>query len=77
VARLEERLRKTAKIYYLTHAASEVKAARLGVSRATFWRLVERTQVAVYYNLQEVLDAETRTQYSQASLQEVSLKVPA
>ena len=72
VAHLEPRLRKTTKIYYLTHASSEVKAAQLGVSRATFWRLVERAQVSVYYTLQGGLERETQTEYSQASLQKVS-----
>lgn len=51
VARIEPRLRKTVKVYYLTHASSEIKAASLHVSRATFWRLVERAQIAVFHQL--------------------------
>jgi hypothetical protein len=69
VARIELRLRRTAKVYYLTHAASEVKAAQLHVSRATFWRLVERMQFAVY----DQLNSETEMPYSQAPLQILSL----
>lgn len=69
VARIEARLRKTVKVYYLTHAASEVKAAALRVSRATFWRMVERSQIAVYIQL----NGETENRYSGADLQQVSL----
>jgi hypothetical protein len=68
VARLPERLRKALKVYYLTHASSEIKAASLCVSRATFWRLVERGQQSVF----DYLNAETETPYSQASLQVIS-----
>lgn len=70
VARIEPRLKRTVKVYYLTHAASEVKAAALHVSRATFWRMVERAQVAVHVQL---VAGETQTSYSQASLQKVFL----
>lgn len=70
VARIETRLRRTVKVYYLTHASSEVKAASLHVSRATFWRLVERAQIAVHTQL---LAGETENAYSGAQLQQVSL----
>jgi hypothetical protein len=69
VAQIEDRLRRTVKVYYLTHASSEIKAAALHVSRATFWRLVERGQQAVYIHL----NGETEKPYSQASSQIVSL----
>lgn len=69
VARIARELRQVIKVYYLTHASSEIKAARCKVSRATFWRRVERGQVAVYYQL----DRETVSPYSQASLQMVSI----
>lgn len=52
VAHLEPLLSHVLRIYYLTHAASEVKAAACHCSRATFWRRVERGQVAVYVHLQ-------------------------
>lgn len=69
VARIERDLSKVLKIYYLVHAASELKAARCHLSRATFWRRVERGQIAVYDQLQ----LETEIPYYQASLQMVSL----
>lgn len=69
VAHIEQRLRQVVKVYYLTHAASEVKAAKLGVSRATFWRLIERAQLAVHAQL---IAGETETQYSPAHLQTAS-----
>jgi hypothetical protein len=68
VARIEKRLQLVTKVYYLTHSASEVKAAQCHVSRATFWRLVERAQIAVYNQL----NCETETPYSQATLHIVS-----
>jgi hypothetical protein len=70
VARIEDRLRRTVKVYYLTHSSSEIKAAALHVSRATFWRLVERAQVAVQVQL---IADETETSYSQAISQTLSL----
>lgn len=69
VARIARELRKVLKVYYLVHASSEIKAARCRVSRATFWRQVERGQIAVF----DELDRETETPYDQASLQIVSL----
>lgn len=69
VARIDRDLCLVIKVYYLTHASSEVKAARCRVSRATFWRRVERGQVAVY----DYLDRETIAPYSQARLQMVSI----
>ena len=69
VAQIEARLRKTLKVYYLTHASSEIKAASLHVSRATFWRLVERGQQSVYNHL----NGETQTPYPQAASQTVYL----
>lgn len=68
VARLEDRLKRTIKLYYLTHSSSEIKAAQLGVSRATFWRLLERAQQAVHDDMNG-LDGETVTAYSVPSLQ--------
>lgn len=53
VARVESILRHVLKVYYLTHAPSEFKAAACHCSRATFWRRVERGQVAVSVLLQE------------------------
>lgn len=70
VAKLEHPLRKVIKVYYLTHAASEVKAAACRVSRATFWRRVERGQLAVYLHL----CGETENGYSQADSKIVSLQ---
>jgi predicted DNA-binding protein (UPF0251 family) len=69
VARLECDLKETVFIYYLMYASSEVKAAHLGVSRATFWRRVTRAQKAVYQGLA----GETGNAYSQAYLQQVAL----
>jgi hypothetical protein len=69
VARLDFELRKVTKVYYLTHASSEIKAVACRCSRATFWRRVERAQVQVYI----LLCGETETRYSQADLQAVSL----
>jgi len=66
VAHLEIVLRHVIKVYYLTYAPSEIKAERCYCSRATFWRRVERGQLAVY---QRLLEAETGTGYSQARLQ--------
>ena len=69
VAKIPRDLRLVIKVYYLTHAASEVKAARCRISRATFWRRVERGQIAVF----DQLDRETAPEYSQAPLQMVSI----
>lgn len=68
VARIARELRQVIKVYYLTHAPSEIKAARCHISRATFWRRVERGQVAVF----DELDRETLEPYPQAYLQIVS-----
>ena len=65
VARIDRDLSKVLKVYYLVHASSELKAARCRISRATFWRRVERGQIAVY----DELDRETQTPYDQASSQ--------
>jgi len=69
VARIPGELRIVIKVYYLTHASSEIKAARCHISRATFWRRVERGQIAVF----DQLDRETPDSYSPAYLQIVSL----
>jgi predicted DNA-binding protein (UPF0251 family) len=71
VARLQIDLKQTILIYYLTHASSEVKAAHLGVSRATFWRRVTRAQKAVYQGL----DGETQNAYHQSSSTMSPLKI--
>jgi hypothetical protein len=73
VAHIDRRLQQIVKIYYLMHAASEVKAARCGVSRATFWRLVTRGQKAVWRELNIYsIQGETEDRYSSASLRMVS-----
>lgn len=69
VARISRHLCKVIKVYYLSHASSEIKAARCRISRATFWRHVEQGQIAVYDQLQ----LETEIPYYQASLQMVSI----
>ena len=51
VAHLEIVLRHVIKVYYLTYAPSEIKAERCYCSRATFWRRVERGQLAVYRHI--------------------------
>ena len=65
VARIDQELRRVIKVYYLVHAPSEIKAARCHVSRATFWRRVERGQLAIYNQLQ----GETEIPYYRASLE--------
>ena len=62
VARLDGILRPVVFVYYLTYADSAEKAKRLGVSRATFWRRVERAQKQVG----RYLAGETRIAYLQA-----------
>jgi len=69
VARIPGDLRLVIKVYYLTHASSEIKAARCHISRATFWRRVERGQIAVF----DQLDRETPDSYSPAYLQSVAI----
>jgi len=53
VARIEPCLSQVLRVYYLVHASSEVKAEACHCSRATFWRRVERGQIAVYIHLQK------------------------
>ncbi len=65
VAKLPDRLRKTIKVYYLTHASSEVKAAALHVTRHIFLGMVASAQSAVFYRLNSFQE----TPYSQAPLQ--------
>lgn len=74
VAHIEQRLQRVTKVYYLSNAPSEVKAMRCGVSRATFWRLVPRAQLAVANELSNNYSErrETPNRYSQAFLQVVS-----
>jgi hypothetical protein len=48
VAHVQVILQHVIKVYYLTHASSEIKAEQCQCSRATFWRRVERGQFAVY-----------------------------
>lgn len=69
VAHLDTELKQTVLVYYLMYASSEIKAAHLGVSRATFWRRVTRGQKAVA----QALAGETGNAYSQARLQQVAL----
>lgn len=73
VARIPVDLRHVVKVYYLTYAASEMKAARCKCSRATFWRKVERAQIAVYRELSNLADRETPAYKFQAFLQTASL----
>lgn len=65
VARIDVQLRRVLVEYYLVYSSSDVKAAKIGVSRATFWRLVTRGQKSVA----RILNGETQNQYSQAILQ--------
>lgn len=69
VAHIGRLLEHVIKVYYLTHASSEIKAVQCHCSRATFWRRVERGQFAVYRNL---LTTETDTAKFGAILQALS-----
>jgi hypothetical protein len=69
VARIDPILSQVIRVYYLTHGLSEEKAKQCHCSRATFWRRVERGQLAVYQRL----DSETRESQYQAHLQMVAL----
>lgn len=70
VARLDVYERKVVIVYYLTYADSEIKAARCGVSRATFWRRVTRAQKRIY----EYLHDETRSDNYRADWSVPSLR---
>lgn len=76
VARIPRTLSKVIKIYYLVHAASEIKAARCHCSRRTFWRRVEQGQLAVYREL-DLLTAGTENTRFPASSHVLSLAIPA
>lgn len=51
VAHLHVLERRVIVEYYLTYASSEIKAARCGISRATFWRRLERGQMSIFRTL--------------------------
>lgn len=76
VARISIELRRVIKVYYLMHAASEVKAARCHCSRRTFWRRVEQGQLAVHREL-ELLTSGTGNTRFPASSHVLSLAIPA
>lgn len=71
VAKLDVFERRVIKVYYLTYADSEIKAAQCGCSRATFWRRLPRAQKRIY----EYLHDETQNGYSQADLSFPSLRL--
>jgi DNA-directed RNA polymerase specialized sigma24 family protein len=52
VAHLDALERRVLTEYYLTYATTEMKARRCGVSRATFWRRLERAQMSIFRTLQ-------------------------
>lgn len=72
VARLDAQLQRVIKVHYLTYAPCDTKAARCGVSVATFYRQVRRAQRAVAEHLNNYSTRrESETQYSGASWQMV------
>lgn len=76
VARIARDLKQVIKIYYLTHAASEVKAARCHCSRRTFWRRVEQGQLAVNCELELLTHGTAKSRFSAYS-HVLSLAIPA
>src|SRR5688572_23340017 len=51
VAQLDALERRVIVEYYLSYASSEIKAARCGISRATFWRRLQRGQMSIFRHL--------------------------
>jgi DNA-directed RNA polymerase specialized sigma24 family protein len=69
VARLDVLERRVLTEYYLTYASTEIKAARCGISRATFFRRLQRAQMSTFRTLQ----GETVLYHSQPYLRVVSM----
>jgi DNA-directed RNA polymerase specialized sigma24 family protein len=69
VAHLDRLERRVICEYYLTYASSEIKAARCGISRATFWRRLQRGQMSIF----RYLKSETVLYHSQAFLRALSV----